>query len=342
MEQAMTSNGFSDAQQEKRSLANSAMRVGAAITVWVVLRIMFSLSTIPILNLLKAQGVSDNLQQIIIFAFEAAGLYLVATPIALWVLGIFKEGKFKAMFAKSSMPARQVAAAIPMLYTVTIFINFIATIVNLILSGSIEKVVADNPFLSMPTGTLGVVLNYVWTVAVAPIFEEILFRGGILGTLKKYGNWFAVIVSALLFGLAHTNIAQMLYATALGMMLGIMYVRAGSVTPCIITHIAINLIGISIAISYTAHNMILLAILVLVMIATVITGLVFVILTLTKYRNNLRLGASNTTLSKRERFATLLRSPMFVLMFVLALALNITVNVPAVSNAIDVLFGVGA
>lgn len=341
MEQTMTT-GSLDPQQEKGSLAKTAARAGAAISVWVLLRILFDLATIPFAAMLDAQGASENLKQILILAVSAAGVYIVATPIALWILGVFKNGGLRGMFAKSNLPTRQVAAAIPMMYAVTIVINLIATVVNIIASGSLEQVTEKNPFLNLPTGTLGIVLNYLWMVLVAPVFEEVLFRGGLLGTLKKHGNWFAVIVSALLFGLAHVNISQMLYATALGIMLGIMYVRAGSVVPCIITHICINFFGITIATFYGAENMGVLAILGLLVVAAVITGIVLLIITLVKHRDKLHLGADSSALTKRERFETLLRSPLFVLMFILSLAVSIAVNLPPVAEAINSLLGISA
>lgn len=341
MEQTMTT-GSLDPQQEKGSLAKTAARAGAAISVWVLLRILFDLATIPFAAMLDAQGASENLKQILILAVSAAGVYIVATPISLWILGVFKNGGLRGMFAKSNLPTRQVAAAIPMMYAVTIVINLVATVVNIIASGSLEQVAEKNPFLNLPTGTLGIVLNYLWMVLVAPVFEEVLFRGGLLGTLKKHGNWFAVIVSALLFGLAHVNISQMLYATALGIMLGIMYVRAGSVVPCIITHICINFFGITIATFYGAENMGVLAILGLMVVAAVITGIVLLIITLVKHRDKLRLGADSSALTKRERFETLLRSPLFVLMFILSLAVSIAVNLPPVAEAINSLLGISA
>ncbi len=338
MEQTMTTGNL-DSQKEKGSLAKTAARAGAAISVWVLLRILFDLATIPLTALLDAQGASENLKQIVILAVSAAGVYIVATPVAMWILGVFKNGGLRGMFAKSNLPTRQVAAAIPMLYAVTIVINLIATVVNIVLSGSLEQVAQDNPFLNIPTGTIGVLLNYLWMVLIAPVFEEVLFRGGLLNSLKKHGNWFAVIVSGLLFGLAHVNIAQMLYATALGIMLGMMYVRAGSVVPCIIAHICINFFGITIATFYGAGNMGVLAILGLLVVAAVITGIVLLIITLAKHRDKLRLETSSSLLTVRERLGVLLRSPLFVLMFILSLAVSIAVNLPPVAEAIGNLLG---
>lgn len=72
----------------------------------------------------------------------------------------------------------------------------------------------------------------------APIAEEFVFRGAALrallnGTRKP---WVAIILSALLFSLAHLNPAQMLHAFLVGLLLGWMYWRTGSIIPGIVYH----------------------------------------------------------------------------------------------------------
>lgn len=54
----------------------------------------------------------------------------------------------------------------------------------------------------------------------APIVEEIIFRGMVLRGLAPYGKRFAVLGSAILFGLFHGNLVQSPYAFAVGLVLG--------------------------------------------------------------------------------------------------------------------------
>ena len=59
---------------------------------------------------------------------------------------------------------------------------------------------------------------YVIAVALTPAFaEEFAFRGILMGTLKKYGNSFAIITSAVMFGGMHGNIIQIPFAFILGL-----------------------------------------------------------------------------------------------------------------------------
>ena len=79
-------------------------------------------------------------------------------------------------------------------------------------------------------------------VVMAPIAEELLFRGAIQGHLLR--KWkkpaAAIIVSSLLFGAIHGNPAQIPFAFVLGLALGWIYYRSGSLIPSILMHFINN------------------------------------------------------------------------------------------------------
>ena len=333
-ETIVNSNHNVERVQNLHGLAKTAAQVGTAISIWAGLRMIFLLLDITLINRLQAGGASDNTLQIIDLAFSAVGVYIIATPIALWVLGMFRNGNFKALFVKSRLSGKELAAAIPMGYTVTIAVNLVVTIITLLASKSLDDIINGNPLLNLPKGGLGVALNYAWAVLIAPIFEEILFRGALLKNLSRYGNWFAVITSAVLFGLAHGNIAQMLYATALGIALGMVFVKAGSVIPCIIMHFSINFLGITISTFFSKDTMGVVALLGMLVLAALIAGVVLIIITLVNYRDKLKLGNSCNTLSRGEKVLGLLKSPQIIFMLALTLSLSIIANVPSLMNAV--------
>ena len=82
--------------------------------------------------------------------------------------------------------------------------------------------------------------GYLALGILAPLAEEMVFRGAILRTLLNYFNgrmyWVPIIVSALLFGLVHGNMAQLLNAFLIGILLGWMYYRTESIVPGIVLH----------------------------------------------------------------------------------------------------------
>ena len=85
--------------------------------------------------------------------------------------------------------------------------------------------------------------GYVTIGLLAPLSEEIVMRGGILKELlksTKLSPWGAIAISALFFSLIHMNPAQMPHAFVIGLLLGWMYWRTGSILPCMAYHWANN------------------------------------------------------------------------------------------------------
>ena len=81
------------------------------------------------------------------------------------------------------------------------------------------------------------------TVVIGPIIEELIFRKVLIDRLSVYGNVFAIIVTAVAFGLFHGNFYQMFYAAALGMVLGYVAIKSGSWLYSAALHMLINLIN---------------------------------------------------------------------------------------------------
>jgi membrane protease YdiL (CAAX protease family) len=76
---------------------------------------------------------------------------------------------------------------------------------------------------------------------LAPVLEEMLFRGVILRSfLRLYSRWVAILASSAIFGLAHLNIYQFMVALLIGSIAGWLYERTRSLWPCILLHAAYN------------------------------------------------------------------------------------------------------
>jgi uncharacterized protein len=77
----------------------------------------------------------------------------------------------------------------------------------------------------------------VATCILAPVLEEMLFRGIILRAfLHQYVRSKAIFLSAFLFGVAHLNIYQFVVAFLVGLLAGWLYERTRSLLPCIALH----------------------------------------------------------------------------------------------------------
>lgn len=87
-------------------------------------------------------------------------------------------------------------------------------------------------------------LSFVSTVILAPVCEELIFRGAIYNTLNKaFPSAASVILSALLFGFAHLNPIQSTYAFIVGLILCLVYIRFNSLWSSVLLHITFNYVG---------------------------------------------------------------------------------------------------
>ena len=86
-----------------------------------------------------------------------------------------------------------------------------------------------------PVGILSVCL-------IGPLAEEVIFRGAIERRLleKNWNPWFAIVISALFFAVAHFNFAQGFTATIIGIFMGWVYYRTRSIWPTVFIHVVNN------------------------------------------------------------------------------------------------------
>ena len=91
--------------------------------------------------------------------------------------------------------------------------------------------------LGFPLTNAGNIIFAIIGLGIIPAFiEEFIFRGAILQGLRKHGDWFAIIMSALLFMLMHANIQQTIYQFAFGILAGWLVVKTGSIWTSIAIH----------------------------------------------------------------------------------------------------------
>lgn len=90
-----------------------------------------------------------------------------------------------------------------------------------------------------PLGILSICL-------IGPLVEEAIFRGAIERRLLEtnWSPWIAILVSSILFAVAHGNYAQAVTATVIGCFIGWIYYRTRSIWPCFLAHAANNTIAV--------------------------------------------------------------------------------------------------
>lgn len=89
---------------------------------------------------------------------------------------------------------------------------------------------------------IGMAVMIVYSCIIAPLTEEIFFRGALMKIFSKSNQRFGIFMSAVFFGLAHGNIPQFLLAFLIGIFLGHIDMKHNSIVPSVIVHIFINTI----------------------------------------------------------------------------------------------------
>lgn len=166
-----------------------------------------------------------------------APIYLIAFPLSLLIL---RKAPPKALPRRSLKPREILILAmisVFMMYAGNLFGTVITTLLQAVSGQTI-----GNPILSyaMDTAFLPKVL---FLAILAPVIEEYVFRKQLIDRMHPYGEKTAVIVSALMFGLFHGNLAQLFYAFTLGLVFGFVYLKTGKLRYSIGLHMLINCMG---------------------------------------------------------------------------------------------------
>lgn len=145
---------------------------------------------------------------------------------------------------KSKMPAADIFGGLCLSLTGMLVGNYISNII-LIWLEAFFGIVTENPIASSidPKDPIMVVLTVVFTVILAPILEELLFRKILCGKLLALGEGYAIVLSAAAFGLIHGNLYQFAYGFLLGMLFAFIYVKTGKLRYSIFFHMVINFLG---------------------------------------------------------------------------------------------------
>ncbi|MDR2532011.1 MAG: CPBP family intramembrane metalloprotease [Oscillospiraceae bacterium] len=157
--------------------------------------------------------------------------------------------KDKMTFKKQGLPYEfKMSWLVPIFiasYALSIIASFISHLVAYLLQpvfggGGLRDVFEG----VMPQTAAEVIIMLIMVGLISPVLEELIYRHLLLVPLRRYGDFQAVIITALLFGFFHGNFTQFLYTTMGGLIYGIVAVRANSVKPAIALHIINNVFAI--------------------------------------------------------------------------------------------------
>ncbi|MCH5297307.1 MAG: CPBP family intramembrane metalloprotease [Ruminococcus sp.] len=210
----------------------------------------FLISSAPYGSILRDDGFLNLIVYIL--------LYLICIPLIVLIFQKTKGNKvgikLSSLFRKPQKSAfwcfKWIIISIGFTYIASFVSNIIFTIIETLIGRTLNEASFD-----MGDSVFGLIVTIIAPVIFAPIFEELLFRGVVLKNCEPMGQWFAIIISGIIFGLWHENYPQFLFAAVLGCFSAFMVVKTRSIIPSIIVHFLINSLSTVIALIFRANDL---------------------------------------------------------------------------------------
>lgn len=193
-------------------------------------------------------GKSYLLNDPVLFSLYSYGFPIAADIAALGIGVIITKINWNEKFKLNNISGKSFWSFTALSFgisTIGAFANVILLTIITIITGAFSDITPNDAAESMITPSAANplwldILIYFYICLLGPILEELIFRGVLLEGLRKYGNWFGIIMSSVLFGLMHQNFMQCIPAICMGIVWGCMAVKTNSIIPSIIVHILNN------------------------------------------------------------------------------------------------------
>lgn len=299
----MNNNIFTNYQ--KINLKKTSNQVGLTLIITIVSEALLGF----IMGLLRLSKNCNTIKgNFIYYSFLAiTTLLAIFLPFIILTLTTYPNGQNNPLPFKKNSFAKIITAIV-----ICMGATYIAQIIASILQ-SVTTLAPPN--LPHNFATINIIAE-IFAVAIIPgIVEEIVFRGIILGMFRKFGDRFAIFISALLFGLLHMNLIQFIFAFIIGLMFGFITVKLNSLLPAMVAHILNNLLSTLISlhllnsIEYSS-----------IMLSTTIASIVLIIVISIKDKNSLKIPNDATyPMTFGQKLYITCFSPAMLIFFILVL-----------------------
>ena len=221
--------------KQRKSLRKTSNRVGGGMLLFIVFTTVISM--ILMAMTVTSGSSSLNLSTVMLYVINAIASLVGEFIAAAIIMAMCKTNINKAVKIKSVSigdAVKYTLAAMGFAYVFNLLLSFMN--INLSMFG-FENKASD---YGSTSGTAENIIYFIAIAVVPPIIEEFLFRGAILGSLRKHGDALAIVVSAVMFGFAHSNFIQTPVTFLTGLVLAYLTVKTNSLIPAIIIHFVNN------------------------------------------------------------------------------------------------------
>ncbi len=235
-------------EAERRSLRNTSNKIGVGLFIFTILSnvitflFMFPLIFTKVIDITNS-NYTNGIEPVSLYILNAIVCLLgfsIAGIITTKISKLRLDDVIKIKKTNIADTTKFVLAGMGFTFILNILLAFMN--MNLSLFGYTNEM-SDYGEVN---GIAGNIIYFVSIAIVPAIIEEFLFRGVILGTLRKYhGDVIAIIVSSVLFGFIHGNFLQTPLTALSGMIMGYLAVKTGSIIPSMILHFVNNALAVT-------------------------------------------------------------------------------------------------
>lgn len=235
-----------DYKYQKRRVTNRLLLKGTGAGATMIGFILMQYVFILVAELIAKQILSSEQYNQFIDGFSSNGLILILTPIVcilppFLIYALCTKTKITVSYKK---PTQSIDICIALYFLgimVNIFANNIASYIQAFFN--IFGVNAEAQDFTLPDDPIGTLLFIIGLAIMPAIIEEFACRVIMLNSLRGYGDWVAIICTAVIFGFMHGNLIQIPFAFICGLIFAYIAVKTGSVWISMALHFTNNIIS---------------------------------------------------------------------------------------------------
>lgn len=201
------------------------------------LMLLYHVGSMVLTNVIYALSPALLDYVLVLHALSLIPLYGIALPVFCLILRRLPKG----------IPSGAVLSGGALIggFGISVAMMMAGNYVSQILIGFFERAMGSQQENPVEMMTVGVPwwINLIFVALIPCLLEELVFRKILCDRLLPLGEGYAVVISAVVFGLAHGNFFQLFYGFALGMIFATVYVKTGKIWITMLYHGTINLMG---------------------------------------------------------------------------------------------------
>lgn len=300
-------------QSERRGVKYVGIVSGICVISYVIIQNVMSL--IVAMTPLRELYFSDPTMQSVVTIFMS--IFSLLVPFGIGGMLINRKTGDQVFNFEKPVSGRLMAFAVPLGFFVCLVGNYVSSIfVNIMTDIGFNL---SSPEFDVPSDIPGRIV-YLVSIAVVPaLVEEFAIRGAVLQPLRRYGDKFAIIASAIIFAVLHGNLIQAPFALIAGVALGYAVCITNSIWTGVLIHFCNNLYSVIIEflIADIADEQLLNRIYIIVMLAlyavSILGSVIFVIV-----KGKRKLMPSFTLISEGQKMKSfLINLPMVIAILIM-------------------------